>query len=225
MTCAHQKIEAALDRWQESHWHLHQLEDHYHDADAFRYSMNAFIRALREIPDLVNMSIQNNAEFVAWHKPIRKTLETEDRLIVQIFKHRRYIVHQSMLKPKSKAYMAAIRAYTIKMQFPFHVDPFEDSDAAVKRFLKMTKENPVLLGMLAPDEVQVLALIREWHIEGFDDEITTVFRSAWLRIGEYLSGVLEFLGGERLPNTCPNCFKDPREHYYKKYHGLFSDAL
>jgi hypothetical protein len=224
MTCAHQKIEAALDRWQERHWHLHQLEGHYHDADVLRYSMNAFIRALREIPDMVNMSTQNNKEFVAWHKPVRKALETEDPLIVQIIKHRRYIVHKSMLKPESKAYMAAIRGYTIKMQFRFYVDPFEDSDSAVNRFLEMTKENPVLLGMLAPDDVQVLALIREWHIEGFDKEIITVFRHAWLRIGAYLSDIIEFLGGERFPDTLPSCFKDPREHYYKKYHGLFSEA-
>ena len=93
MTCAHQRIEAALDRWQESHWHLHQLERHYHDADSLRYSMNAFIRALREIPDMVNMSTQNNKEFVTWHKSIRKALETEEPLIVQVIKHRRYIVH------------------------------------------------------------------------------------------------------------------------------------
>ncbi len=153
MTCAHQKIEAALDRWQESHWHLHQLEGHYHDADALRYSMNAFIRALREIPDMVTMSTQNNKEFVEWHKPIRKTLETEDHLIAQIIKQRNYIVHKSMLKPESKACMASIRGYTIKMQFPFYVDPFEDSDSAVNRFIEKAKANPVLLGMLAPDDV------------------------------------------------------------------------
>ena len=222
MNCPHQQIEAALDRWQESHWHLHQIEGHYHDADALRYSMNAFIRSLREIPDMVNMSLQNDKDFVAWHKPIKKTLEVDDPLIVQIFMHRRYIVHQSMLKPESKAYMAAIRGYTIKMQFEFHVDPFEDSDSAVQRFLKMAKENPVLLGMLAPDEVQVLALIREWHIKGFDDEIITVFRKSWLRMGAYLSDVLVFLGGERLPEVLPECFKDPREYYYKKYHGYVS---
>ena len=217
MTCAHQKIEAALDRWQESHWHLHQIEWHYHDADALRYSMNAFIRALREIPDMVNISTQNNKNFLAWHKPIRKTLEKEDHLITQIINHRNYIVHNSMLKPESKAYMASVRGYTIKMQFPFYVDPFEDSDSAVNRFIEIAKENSVLLDMLAPDDVQVLALIREWHITGFKDEIITAFRHAWLRIGEYLSDIVEFLGGERFSNTLPTCFKDPREYYYKKY--------
>ena len=186
--------------------------------------MNAFIRALREIPDMVNMSLQNNKKFVVWHKPIRKALETEDPLIVQIITHRRYIVHKSMLKPESKAYMATIRGYTIKMQFPFYIDPFEDSDSAVERFLKLAKENPVLLGILAPDEVQILALIREWHIKGFDRQIITVFRDAWLIMGVYLSDVIEFLGGERLPGVLPDCFRDPREHYYKKYHGLFPEA-
>ena len=171
---------------------------------------------------MVNMSLQNNKEFVAWHKPIRKALETEDPLIVQIITHRRYVVHKSMLKPESKAYMAAIRGYTIKMQFPFYVDAFEDSDAAVERFLELAKKNSVWLGILVPDEVQALALIREWHIKGFDHEIITVFRDAWLRMGGYLSDVIQYLGGERLPEVLPECFKDPREYYYKKYHGLVS---
>ena len=220
MQCAHGQIEAALDRWQESHWHLHQIEGHYHEADALRYSLNAFIRSLREIPDMVTMSLQNQKEFVAWHKPVRRNLELDDPLISKIIEHRRYIVHKSMLKPESKAFMAAIRGYTIKMQFGFYVDPFEDSDAAVQRFLEMAKSNPLLLGILAPDEVQVLALIREWHVSGFDQEIIGAFRHAWLRMGEYLSDVLVHLGAERLPEGLPPCFKDPREHYFKKYHGL-----
>ncbi len=221
MHCAHQKIEAALDRWQESHWYLHQIEDHYHEADALRYSMNAFIRSFREIPDMVSMSLQNHRGFVVWHKPIKAAFEDEDPLISQIIKHRNYIVHQSILKPESKAYMATIRGYTIKIRFPFHIDPFEDSNSAIQRFLEQAKVNPSLLHILAPDEVQVLALIRDWHVKGFDSEIITVFRKAWLRMGGYLSDVLVFLGGERLSDILPECFKDLREHYYKKYHGIF----
>ncbi|SAL62522.1 hypothetical protein [Caballeronia humi] len=32
------------------HWHLHQMEAHYHEPDGFRYSLNSFIRAVKEVP-------------------------------------------------------------------------------------------------------------------------------------------------------------------------------
>ena len=220
MACAHNKIEAALDRWQESHWYLHQIERHYHDADALRYSMNAFIRSLREIPDIVTMELQNHNDFPVWHKPVRRALELEDSLFSQIIRHRRHIVHKSMLKPESKAFIASIRGYTIKMQFGFYVDPFEDSDAAMQRFIELSQKDPILMQVLAPDEIQVLALIREWHIEGFDEEIIESFRRAWIRVTSYLSDVLSYLGETPFPEGIPECFNDPREFRYKKYHGL-----
>jgi len=220
MACAHEKIEAAMDRWQESHWYLHQIELNYHDADALRYSMNAFIRSLREIPDMITMALQNHEGFPEWHKPIRKELELKDFLFSKIIQHRRHIVHKSMLKPDSKAFVASIRGYTIKMQFGFYVDPFEDSDLAIKRFIEHSEKNPILMLALAPDEVQVLALIREWHVEGFDEEIIESFRNAWVRVTTYLSDILEFLGEERFPEGLPPCFRDSRDFRYKKYHDL-----
>lgn len=224
MACAHEKIEAALDRWQESHWYLHQIELNYHDADALRYSMNAFIRSLREIPDMINMALQNYDGFPEWHKPIRKELELKDSLFSKIIQHRRHIVHKSMLKPESKAFVASVRGYTIKMQFGFYVDPFEDSDLAIKRFIEHSEKNSILMQALAPDEVQVLALIREWHIEGFDEEIIESFRNAWLRVTTYLSDILEFLGEERFPEGLPPCFRDSRDFRYKKYHDLYREV-
>ncbi|MBH0060856.1 hypothetical protein I6E85_06760 [Pseudoalteromonas sp. NZS71] len=220
MTCVHEKIEAALDRWQESHWYLHQIEGHYHDSDALRYSMNAFIRSLREIPDMITMALQNHEHFPNWHKPIKRELELNDPLFSKIIQHRRHIVHKSMLKPESKAFVASIRGYTIKMQFGFYIDPFEDSDMAINRFIENSKKDPILMQALAPDEIQALALIREWHIEGFDEEIIESFRNAWIRVTNYLSDVLGFLGEERFPEGLPPCFRDSRDFRYKKYHGL-----
>jgi hypothetical protein len=224
MSCVHEKIEAALDRWHESHWYLHQIEGHYHDADALRYSMNAFIRSLREIPDMVTMALQNHEGFPAWHKPVKSALELDDHLFSKIIQHRNHIVHKAMLKPESKAFVASIRGYTIKMQFGFYVDPFEDSDLAIQRFIQMSKKDPILMQALAPDEVQVLALIREWHVEGFGEELIESFRNAWVRVTTYLSEILVFLGGERFPDGLPDCFKDSRNHRYKKYHGLHHEG-
>lgn len=217
MSCEHKEIEAALDRWQESHWHLHQIEQHYHHADNLRYSMNAFIRSLREIPDMVTRSIQKPTAFNTWHKIIKDELIHNDPLTSNIFKKRNFVVHQSMLIPESQASVAAVIGLKIKMAYKFKIDPFEDSDEAMARFQEYAQKYPFLKLLIAPDDVQLLSILREWHIEGIDNEIIEAFRKAWLRVGEYLSDVLEYIGGERLPVKLPTCFKDPRNFYYKKY--------
>lgn len=217
MPCVHDKIDSALDRWQESHWHLHQVERYYHEANAFRYSMNSFIRSPREVPDLIGMGLQGISGFTKWHRPIKDALEQDDALFSIIIKHRNFIVHQSILVPGSSAHVAAIRGLTVKMALPFKVDPFEDSDSVMDRFLERAIEVPELIQLLSPDEVQLLGVIREWKIDGIDDEVITAFRSAWSRVGEYLSDVVEFLGGERLSFLDMECFKDVRTFQYRRY--------
>ncbi len=225
MSCAHERITDALDRWQESHWHLHQVENEYHHADAFRYSVNSFIRSIREVPDLINMALQKHSGFKAWHSPIKKVLEQEDPLFSKIISHRNHIVHRSMLVPGSKAHIAAIRGFTIKMALPYKVDPFEDSDHAVERFIARARKAPSVIGFLAPDETQVLSVIREWKIDGIEEEVICAFRKAFFRVREYLSDVVEFLGGERFSSQPLKCFKDPRIYQYKKYPQLLNEVM
>lgn len=179
--------------------------------------MNAFIRSVQEIPDIVSMSLQNTEGFTGWHRPVKDALEKEDVLFSKIIAHRNFIVHRSMLVPNSKASMATIRGMTVKMALPFYVDPFDDSDVVVERFCKSVPENPLLLGILAPDEIQQLAVIREWHLDGVKGELIHSFRNAWQTVGKYLSEVLVFLGGEPLPENLPVCFLDTRRFQYKKY--------
>lgn len=60
MTCAHFYLEDSLDRWEECHWHLHQMEKTYHTPDAFRYSLNAFIRAIAAVPELSTKNLEKH---------------------------------------------------------------------------------------------------------------------------------------------------------------------
>src|SRR5258708_31193950 len=101
MPCVHDKIDSALDRWQESHWHLDQVEKNYHDAYALRYSMNSFIRSLREVPDFISIALQNISGFTKWHRPIKEALEKEDPLFRIIIMHRAFIVICAALFPYS----------------------------------------------------------------------------------------------------------------------------
>lgn len=68
--CQYHQIKSSLDRWQECHWYIHQMEKYYHYPEEFRYSLNAFIRAIKEIPQILQMELQNNSVYQIKLKPI-----------------------------------------------------------------------------------------------------------------------------------------------------------
>ena len=53
MPNGYDKLTSALDRFQEAHFWLHMMEQHYHSADQFRWHLNVFMKALKEVPDLI----------------------------------------------------------------------------------------------------------------------------------------------------------------------------
>ena len=60
--CPHIPVESSLDRWQECHWHLHQMEGNYHEPEGFRYALNSFIRTVKEVPVMLMNDLQHHAE-------------------------------------------------------------------------------------------------------------------------------------------------------------------
>lgn len=93
-------MRGSLDRFQEAHFYLHQMERFYHEADPFRYSLNSFIRALKEVPQLVSMELQNHAGFPTWFRKKRDELRSND-LLLFLHDQRNFIVHRGTLLPAS----------------------------------------------------------------------------------------------------------------------------
>src|SRR3546814_4135538 len=89
MECPHTLVEPALDRWMECHWHLHQMEASYHEPDAFRYALNSFIRAFKEVPQLLTMQIQNHSDLKNAIEPVFKALRDSDLYRVLTTKDRK----------------------------------------------------------------------------------------------------------------------------------------
>ena len=67
-------IESALDRFREAHFWIHTLEDYYHHADPFRWHFNAFLKSIKEVPQLIQMGLQNRPGFTAWYGQERDRL-------------------------------------------------------------------------------------------------------------------------------------------------------
>ncbi len=66
MACVYEPLHPCLDRLKESHWFIHQMEEHYHFADRFRYSLNAYLRSLKEVRRILQQGMQNVDGFKNW---------------------------------------------------------------------------------------------------------------------------------------------------------------
>jgi len=217
MSCAHQPIEASLDRWHECHWHLHQMEANYHEPDPFRYSLNSFIRAIADVPEMLTKNLER-------HEPVRRVIkprlkEMESSELFAILRIRRnFIVHQGMLAVQSQGSVGTVEGSRIKLQFPFRVEPWESSDEAYERYKHLCRSNPILRG-LGPDCDSAPAIWRTWMIPQIPErDLLEVAFEAWKLVGDLLSMTVVQLGGQALDLTMP-CRHDPsvvRIKYYSQ---------
>lgn len=203
------KISDALDRFQEAHFWIHGMENFYHAADPFRWNLNAFIRSIKEIPQIVQMKMQNEQGFKDWFTPIRKELES-DPLIKTLKNHRNTIVHKGMLIPNSSAMLGITKGRGLKLGMSFPIHPLEDSRHAMERYLDyvMNEDTKITdhMGVLNLwDEGTLPCIEREWKLEEFDEEIVDLCSQAWLKIGLMINQVLSWLNEEEIPDLSLGC--------------------
>lgn len=208
MTCVHRNIEAALDRWTECHWHIHQMEAYYHEPDLFRYSLNSYLRAVKEIPQILKMELQNHSSFKSTFKPQIDELRA-DALFDRLAKHRDFIVHQGMLEILSGGMVGTTEGRGFKIGVGFNVAPFESSDEAYERYKNACRSNKVFRGAFGPDCDSSPCIRREWKLPEFPDrDVLEVAVSAWGKAGEAISCILVSLGGEPI-DVSFSCWHDP----------------
>lgn len=215
MPNAFDKIGSALDRFQEAHFWIHMLEQNYHFADPLRWHLNVFLKALKETPQLLQMELQNESGFVSWYRDHRDRLNA-DPLIKFLAKQRDIVVHRSMLVPNSGGSLGITEMRGMKMGITFSVHPLEDSDHAMERYLQHAAEHGDFLGILIPDEDSLPCVQREWRLSGFDEELVELCARAWLRVGETIAAVLQWLGQD-VPLLSLDCRHGTQKLQFKLY--------
>ena len=188
-------IDPALDRFREAHFWIHALEQHYHDADPFRWHFNAFLKSIKEIPHLLSMSLQNRTGFSKWFKNERERL-TADPLMSFLSIKRDFVVHQGMLVPTSRGSIGITEGRGFKLGLSFPVHPLEDSEHAMHRYLYHVLEHGDFLQILMPDDDSLPCIHREWKVAPFEQELVELSAQAWLRTGETINAVVAWLGSE-----------------------------
>lgn len=176
-----ESIESSLDRVSEASWFIKLMEENYHYADQFRWSLNSFLKSLKEILQLLTMDLQQNKEVSLWLKQQKNSLAT-NKLINTLFKHRDFIVHQSMLVPASKGTVGFTRGRGLKMGLTTPIRPLEDSRVAIVRYIKFAAEHSDFLGILQMDDDsgEYTCVQREWCLDAFpNQELTQLALNAW----------------------------------------------
>lgn len=192
------RIPAAFDRFQEAHFWIHGMEGYYHVSSHFRWHFSAFLKALKEVPQLLQMELQTEPDFAPWFRAQRDLLN-RDPLIAHLSKQRDIVVHHDMLVPNSRCSVGITELRGMKLGMGLNLNPLEDSDHAMHRYLYAAAERGDFLGILTPDEDSIPCVQREWRLTGFDEEIIGLCARAWLRTGETLAEVLRWLGVQPIP--------------------------
>jgi len=225
MECPHTLIEPALDRWSECHWHLHQMEANYHEPAAFRYAANSFIRAFKEVPQLLKMTTQNHSELRKAMENRFKSLSDSD-LYKKLKSTRDFLVHQGMLELESRGSAGTTEGPKVKISFPFMVHPWESSDEAYTRYKEVCRTDKMMRNLIGPDCDSAPAIWRTWIINAFPGrDLLEVAFEAWVKLGELLSAVIEARGGEPLNLSMP-CRHNPELVKIKRFsqHDFFLEV-
>lgn len=214
--CPHTRIETGLDRWTEAHWHIHKMEENFHCPDAFRYSANAFIRTLKEIPQVLKMELQNHPQY---RSSIKATIDKlySDPLFSLLSRKRDFIVHHGVLQLHSSGSVGTTEGRGFKIGAPFPVRPEESSDEAYGRFRELCRRDRDVRALLGPDCDSRPCIQRTWRIPELpDNDLLEICVDAWRVAGKTLSEVVELFGGEALDLTL-SCRHDPANVSMKIY--------
>ncbi len=161
------------------------MEEHYHKADRFRWSLNSFLRTIKEVIQLVTMEIQQHPEVSDWLREEKKKLSKEP-LMNFLFKQRDMVVHKSMLKPASKGTVGFTRGRGLKIGLGMPIDPLADSEDAILRYIHFCAKDKDFLGILYTEEDgsgEYTCVQREWRLDKFpDQELTQLAARAWERV-------------------------------------------
>jgi hypothetical protein len=195
-------LASSLDRMREAEWHIRMMEEHYHCADHFRWSLNSFLRTLKEVLQLVSMEIQSHSEIVPWFQEEKRKLKAEP-LISFLYKQRDDVVHKSMLLPASSGFIGFTRGRGLKLGISSPIDPKDDSETAMLKYIHFAAKEKDFLGILYDEEDgsgEYSCVQREWRLAEFpDNELTELAGQAWEKVSALVMEVAIKLGAKVVP--------------------------
>jgi hypothetical protein len=201
-TCPNHKVldslSSTLDRLEEAAWAIRQMEKHYHSANQFRWSLNGFLRTLKEVVTVLTSEVQHHRHLKAWFVSERTKL-ADDPIVKYLFKQRDVVVHRAMLTPTSTGFVGfTIGRRKTKLALGFPFDPMLDSADGLKNYIYFTVKHGDTFGLLHTEDDgggEMTCVERVWRLKAFSDqEITELCGNAWEKVAQLAMDVAAKLG-------------------------------
>ena len=194
-------IPATHDKLDEAHFFLHMMGGMYHDPDAFRWNMNAFLQALRSVTFMLQAEPTKPDAFEAWYAKVQVKLQ-QDLLLRKFHDARTTVVHKGMLQRKSRAFMGLFKHGKPKLGMQTEVSPFIDT----KTLFDLALQHYVGLFIDAEHSAigEQIGVERLWIVEEIgDSEILGLCFDAWARITNVVVEAHNLYGRHENPEfTC-----------------------
>lgn len=185
-------ISEADDRYQEAHYFLSRMMDTYHRPNEFRWNLNAFIQALRNVTFVIQKLLAHETGFEEWYSEQQEMMKQDD-LLRKFLEGRNIVVKQRNLDMESKAEIGIFRYRETKLGISVPVPTWVDSE-------KLLTERAPLLGLLDPHHMAIgeeYGVKREWIAPELGDKnVLSLCDEAWVRIADVLFAAHEFIGRE-----------------------------
>lgn len=181
-TLAVKTLGSSMDRLNEAQWYVELMQEHYHCAAKFRWALSSFLRAIKEVSQIISMEVQVNNDLKEWYKEKRKEI-SKDPIISYLSKQRDIVVHQKALETASKGTIGFTRNKKLKLGLGISIDPSHDSEEAILTYINFAAKESDFLGILYTEHDgsgEFTAVVREWCLdEHLDTEVTLLCKHAW----------------------------------------------
>ena len=197
------------DKFNEAWYFLCSMAECYHDAKRFRWYLNAFIQALRNVTFMLQSEKSKIENFESWY-PSKQNEMKNNKLLLNFREGRNIIVKQRMLKTRSTACVGVFRGYQLKIGIDrLNLSPFADSTQLLE--LAKSRLIPHMLDKKHSAIGEQIGIKRTWIVEEIgDEEILGLCYNAWREIGKFVSEAHKILQYEF---KCPDFNIENLEEY------------
>jgi hypothetical protein len=160
-------ILATHEKYNEAVYFLCKTMEAYHRPEEFRFNLNAFIQAFRNITFMLQSEAVKPSNFEQWYS--QKRLEMSDNRLMRAFVvARNVIVKQSTLATRSTIQAGLFRGRDMKMAIQIEISPFAPTLCVLGQCIR------TMVGTFVDEKHsdigEQLGVERKWVVEEIGDE-------------------------------------------------------
>jgi hypothetical protein len=183
-------LEDTHDKYNEAHYFLDQMMGEWHQPEPLRWSLNAFLQALRNVTFYLQKLLTPQEGFLAWYEAQQSRMRA-DELLRKFVEGRNVVVKQRNLVIESVAHIGVFRhrkpKLGIQLPMPAHFpSAYILSELAPK--LRFIDDHRSAIG-------EEYGVQRTWIVRELgEDNVLRLCDQAWSKIGHVLAEAHDFIG-------------------------------